>query len=208
MVVNGSHPWFSSALQIDRMTFVAKELFHRYQFLMGRHAVDPFWLYVGSARFSANKVVPEDWILNSVMDPLVRITSYDDSRPWRVNSARGVEKRLNEMDTWESWHEVPVEQGNNYSILAAELLAARAGEAVAGQILQTLGDRLQLAGTLSRMRSALPSTVSTTCSKNTEPPASLNPPNSHSLRSPLDKSSPSRNTTRNLRTSRTDGKNG
>ena len=130
MVVNVSHPWFSSAPQIDRMTFVARELFHRYQLLMGgAHAVDPFWLYVGSARFAANKVVPEDWVLNSVMDPLVRITSYDDSRPWRVNRAKQVEKRLSEMDTWESWHEVPVEQGNGYSILAAELLASHAGEA-------------------------------------------------------------------------------
>ena len=140
MVVNASHPWFSSAPQIERMTFVAKELFHRYQFLTGgAHAIDPFWLYVGSARFAANKVVPEDWILNSVMDPLVRITSYDDSRPWRVNSARGVEKRLSEMDTWESWHEVPVEQGNNYSILAAELLAARAGDASVVRYYKILG---------------------------------------------------------------------
>ena len=130
MVVNASHSWFSSATQIDRMIFIAKEFFHRRQVLMGgADAVAPFWLYVGSARFLANKVVPEDWILNSVMDPLVRISSYDESRPWRVNSARRVEQQLSEMDTWNSWHEVPLAEAHSYSILASELLATRAGEA-------------------------------------------------------------------------------
>ena len=142
MIVNASHPWFSEATQIARMTFVAKELFHRYQITMGRaHAADPFWLYVGSARYLANRIVPEDWILNSVMDPIVRISSYDDFRPVRVESAKRVEEELGDMDTWDSWHAVSLEEANNYSILAAELLAAHAGEASLVRYYALLGDK-------------------------------------------------------------------
>ena len=126
--LKASNEWFASAPRKLRMRVTAHELYHVYQRglsgLSGgarNHQVPesgPRRLSEGGAEFSAYRAMSE-----------IGELSYDDERDSKrgfVDRAKRVDKPLSEMETWNGI--ASEESGYVYSLMAAELLASRAGE--------------------------------------------------------------------------------
>ena len=131
IVLNPANEWFANAPRESQMRVVAHELYHTWQHglsgLSQGSGLDdvppggPRWLTEGIAEFSAYRAMSD-----------IGVLSYEAERnskePWGfVRDGKYVDKPLSQMETW---NVVKAARGNTYSyfLLAAELLASRAGE--------------------------------------------------------------------------------
>ena len=116
MVLNSSDDWFKTTDIPGQMTFVAQEMFHRYQGTMATaNSAEPYWLSTGSAAWLAYRALSGQMVYH-----------YPDVRQNMIAGTRNAAKPLEEMETWQGYTSA---SGNrSYAMLAVELLAERSGE--------------------------------------------------------------------------------
>ena len=131
MFVNTSGPWVRKAPLPNLMKMTAHELLHTYQHGLSGLSVGggvslvpesgPRWLSEGTAEFFALRAMDA----GDVLDYEERRNSTD---PWGiVRHAEYIDKLLSEMETWTGFSGARGDS-TSYATMAAELLAAHAGE--------------------------------------------------------------------------------
>ena len=130
--LNASVEWYPKGPRESRMKVIAHELVHAgYQYRQSRLNVGgannrvpdagPRWLSEGSGEFLAYRALSAGGVLSYQ-------TERQSKDPWGfVEHAKGVDKQLRGMETQDGFSGV---RGSayKYSLMAAELLAARAGQ--------------------------------------------------------------------------------
>ena len=116
-----SHAWYASLeYGENQLAFLAKLLHKAYQNKLAQERKGAAWLSEGSAEFAARRALSLDlWF-----DPV----NHWQYRSDRYRIARGAKRVDTPLRDMESWEDFPGGDAYSYSMMAAELLASRAGE--------------------------------------------------------------------------------
>ena len=116
-----SHAWYASLeYGENQLAFLAKLLHQAYQNKLIQEHKGAAWLSEGSAEFAARRALSLDlWF-----DPV----NHWQYRSDRYRIARGAKRVDTPLRDMESWADFPGGDAYSYSMMAAELLASRAGE--------------------------------------------------------------------------------
>ena len=130
--LNPSAEWYTTAPRKSRMNVIVHELVHAgYQYGQSGLSVGgansrvpdggPLWLSEGSAEFLAYRAASADGVLSYQAE-------RESKDPWGfVRQAQYIEKPLRELETWDRISSTRI-SAYPYSLMAAELLAAPAGQ--------------------------------------------------------------------------------